>query len=103
VPGTPPEERRLFIHASAVCNMTGWQMPYALLATLLVGIPVGIPFVAAWSLRKPQGVSRHWLEAVRAGMRPALVELYGPLYWWEAALMLQRLVSGGTAVAARTR
>ncbi len=101
VPGTPEAERRLFLRASVVCSMSGWQAKYVFAAILLVGLPMALPFVAAWSRRKPgpacgvaTGARRHWVEDVRAGVHPALVDLYGPLFWWEAALMLQRLVRG---------
>ena len=88
--------------------MSGWQAKYVFVAILLVGLPVALPFVAAWSRRKPDPVggaacagSRwRWVEDVRAGVHPALVDLYGPLYWWEAALMLQRLVSGSHGAVA---
>ena len=90
----------MFIHASVECTMTR-QAKYVFLVILLVALPVALPFVAAWSRRKPGvegGPRRHWVEDVRAGVHPALVDIYGPLYWWEAALMLQRLVSGRLVV-----
>ena len=100
MPGTPEGQRRLFIRASIVCSVSGWQAKYVFVAILLVGLPMALPFVAAWSRRKPDPAiaaaaasSRwQWVEDVRAGVHPALVDLYGPLHWWEAALMLQRLV-----------
>ncbi len=103
VPGTPAGQRHLFIRASVECT-TARQAKYVLLVALLVAVPMALPFVAAWSRREPGvglGSRWHWVEDVRAGVHPALVDIYGPLYWWEAALMLQRLVSGGASAGAR--
>lgn len=90
VPGTSPEERRLFVHASVVCHFSGWQAPYVVLVVLLVAVPALLPFAAAWS-RRVGGSA--WDNDVRLGVRRALVDCYHPkAYWWEAALMAQRLV-----------
>ena len=90
VPGTPLTQRRLFVRASVVCSFSGWQAPYVLLVVLLVTVPALLPFAAAWS-RKPGGTA--WDQDVRVGVRRALVDCYHPkAYWWEAALMAQRLV-----------
>ncbi len=52
VPGTPLDQRRLFVRGSVVCSYSGWQAPYILLVALLVAIPALLPFagglVASW-------------------------------------------------------
>ncbi len=102
VPGTPQGQRHLFIRATQLCAYGAWQLPYLLLLILLIAIVLVLPWVAAWSLRSPTAStaiahSSSWtlLTAdVRAGVRWALVESYKPTaYWWEAALLGQRLVS----------
>lgn len=94
VPGTPSEERRLFVQASVVCNYSGWQVPYILLVAILVAIPAVLPFAAAWSCRPGGSV---WDTDVRLGVRRAVVDSYHQrAYWWEAALMAQRLSLGLT-------
>ena len=91
VPGTPLSERRLFIRGSVVCEYSGWQAPYILLVAFLVAIPATLPFAAAWSRRRG---GAPWIVDVRLGVRRALVDSYHHrAYWWEAALMAQRLVS----------
>jgi hypothetical protein len=95
----------LYIRGSQVCEYTGWQLPYVLLVGVLVMVPVVLPWVAAWSNAQPKpGVGsgsssgrahadgRHYL---RLGVRQALVASFRPVaFWWEAALMAQRLVRG---------
>ena len=109
VPGTPTTQQRLFIRSSLVCDFTGWQLPEMLSLVILLTAPVLLPFFAAWSRRPPspgystefqvvrgpgklQG-SRRLADDVRVGIRRALTGSYKPAtYWWEAVLMVQRLV-----------
>ncbi len=112
--------QRLFIRGTWECDLAGWQAPYVILVLLLGLTPAVLPFVAAWS-RRPweeppaqpaQGdqlvggntptsspsspVRSGWCSLshdARLGVRQALVESYvDERYWWEAALMGQRLV-----------
>jgi hypothetical protein len=98
VPGTPEHERRLFIRASVKCDMGGWQAPYVALSIVLVAIPIVLPFLAAWARWSPSVDTRGWVQDVRGGVHRAVVEIYGRLYWWEAVMMLQRLVRGATNI-----
>ncbi len=103
VPGTPVDQQRLFIAGDVVCNFAGWQLPLVALLGLLAGVPLALPFVAAWSRAAsthgdvPRASSccacacRHG----RVGVRRALVDAYSPRTpWWEAVLLAQRLVGG---------
>lgn len=106
VPGTAPGSRRLFIRGSVECDYTGWQLPYLGLLVVLVAVPLVLPFAAAWSrregglyslnpLERGRGMRAGWREDVRLGVRQAIVDSYSPTtYWWEAALMAQRLILG---------
>lgn len=76
VPGTPPSERRLFIRGTVVCDYTGWQLPFILLVMLLVGTPLLLPLLAAWSMRSPREGEGSLKMDARAGVRRALVESY---------------------------
>ena len=76
VPGTPPSERRLFIRGTVVCDYTGWQLPFILLVLLLVGTPLLLPLLAAWSMRSPREGEGSLKMDARAGVRRALVESY---------------------------
>jgi hypothetical protein len=99
VPGTPKAQRHLVIHGSVRCDYSGWQLPYVVLVGLLIAVPVGLPMVAAWARRSGssglgvEGASGSCMEDVRNGLRRALVDAYQPrAYWFEAVLMLMRLV-----------
>jgi hypothetical protein len=69
VPGTPLEERRLFVRASVVCNYSGWQVPYILLVAILVAIPAVLPFA---------GVHRTVVVMAVPSDSPARYLLWGP-------------------------
>jgi hypothetical protein len=109
VPGTPPHQRRLFIQGSVTCDYAGWQLPLVMVVVVLTATPLLLPWVAAWSRRKPRHTPRDASKGgeggrrgccagqvvadLRVGVRRALVETYTPgLFWWEAVLMAQRLV-----------
>ncbi len=84
------------------------------LVVLLAVVPLVLPLVARWSLRlgplagDPKAVTATFgapfgvgpaapqsplTRDLRLGLRRALVDAYRPeVYWWEAVLMLQRLV-----------
>jgi hypothetical protein len=123
VPGTPLHTRHLFIQGSTACAYTGWQAPYVIVLCVLVALPFALPWVAAWSQgtgpqcctlsmcsrcgsggRQQQQQQRgagprvpdsQLVLDVRDGVRRALVDAYSDgRAWWEAVLMVQRLVSG---------
>ena len=76
-----------------VCDYWGWQSPFVVLVALLVAVPLALPGVAAWS-RAEHGNPGSPRHAVRLGVRRALVDPYRDgVFWWEAVLMAQRLVS----------
>ncbi len=76
-----------------MCNYWGWQSPFVVLVALLVAVPLALPVVAAWS-RAEHGHPGSLHNAVRLGVRRALVDPYRDgVFWWEAVLMAQRLVS----------
>jgi hypothetical protein len=58
VPGTPAQERRLFIRGSVVCDYSGWQAPHIVLLAALVAVPMVLPLAAAWARRQ----DHHQLE-----------------------------------------
>jgi hypothetical protein len=105
VPGTPRHTRHLFIRATQQCDYSGWQLPYAAVLVGLVLAPVALVIAALWSRgRLPEHLvtleqgqpSR--LSALasdfRLGLRRAAVDCYVQQRpWWEAVLVLQRLVS----------
>lgn len=92
VPGTPSHQSFLFIQGSKQCNYLGWQLLPVVFVAGLVVVPLLLPHAASWS-RRPHGASdsptrQQWRLAVRL----ALVESYDQAwYWWESALMAQRL------------
>ena len=109
VPGTASHRRFLFVRGTVECEYLGWQLPLVAAVAALVAIPLLLPFAARWSLAPPGAraavagagcaatspgagsvpVSQQWRLAVRL----ALVESYHrQWYWWESALMAQRLV-----------
>ena len=53
VPGTPPDERRLFVQGSVTCDYGGWQLPLMVCMMVLVAVPFVTPFVSAWAIATP--------------------------------------------------
>lgn len=104
VPGTPRHTRHLFIRATQQCDYSGWQLPYAAVLVVLVLAPVVLVIAALWSRgRVPEYLvtleqgqpSRPsaWSLDLRLGLRRAAVDCYVQQRpWWEAVLVLQRLV-----------
>jgi hypothetical protein len=93
VPGTPAGEQRLFLQADTECQFGGWQLPFLVLLAVLLSLPVLLPFFARWAERAPPSPGVGWVADLRVGARRALVEVYSPSTpWWEAVLLVQRLV-----------
>jgi hypothetical protein len=97
VPGA--HSPRLFIRGTVACDASGWQLPFAVVGAVLVAAPLLLPLAAAWASRPCVSSSGRpdsalWVD-VRMGVRRALVGAYTPAHhWWEAVLMVQRLVRG---------
>ena len=89
LPATAAGSRYLFRQGSVECHYLGWQLPLILAVSLLVVVPLVLPALAAWSLRRTPTRYRY----VRIGVRLAIVESYHKgWYWWESMLLVQRLV-----------
>jgi hypothetical protein len=105
VPGTPPGARSLFIQGPLACGYGGWQGVYLAMLGGLVCVPPGVGLAARWALRATPttlSTSSALVNDVRLGTRRALVDTYtGRWYWWEAALMVQRLVRACARMCAR--
>lgn len=52
LPGTPVDQRRLFIRGSVVCHYSGWQAVYVVILVALISVPVVLLFVTAWAARE---------------------------------------------------
>ena len=50
VPGTPSSETRLFLRGTVTCDLSGWQLPYAMILAALSALPLVTGRVTAWAL-----------------------------------------------------
>jgi hypothetical protein len=54
VPGSPVDQRRLFIQGSVVCDYMGWQVVYVVGIAVLVAVPAILLLVASWAVRRSE-------------------------------------------------
>lgn len=82
VPGQP--DTYMFLNATLDCNTTAWLAPLYLVLLVLVGGSAALPWFIRYLHRRPQKLP---------GVYRILTDPYtDKCYWWEAALLAQRLL-----------
>ena len=93
LPGESSARRVLYVQGSVACSYSGWQAGYVLALALAVAVPVALPLFATWAMQRAGFEQSSWSCDVHIGFKRALVRAYTPQrYWWEAILLLHRLL-----------
>jgi hypothetical protein len=82
VPGTPSNQRRLYIRGSTVCSYSGWQAGFIVLVAILIAAPVAVVWLATWSRRMVPPSASSLKKDLRLGLKRALVDGYRDSAYW---------------------